>query len=124
VGSANDLGGDAAAGGYYYAKDGRPLDLASWAELLQDREYARIAAQRLDVDGVEVRVSTVWIGLDHSWQPGTRHTYETMVFCEAQDEAQWRWCSEEHARAGHARVVGWLLRECDEPGECRGHVAP
>lgn len=88
----------------YYDRDGQPLELMEWAAKFEQRDYKRVA---LDViQGV--RVSTVWLGLDHSFMCGPPLFFETMVFDDENtgtplDQEQERYSSEEAALAGHAR---------------------
>ncbi len=51
-------------------------------------------------------ISTVFLGIDHSFQPGTPILWETMVFGGALDQEQDR-CSgsREQAEAMHARMI-------------------
>lgn len=48
----------------YYDKEGKPIDLFRFAELFQDLEYRRIGHTELEGG---ISVSTVWLGLDHSF---------------------------------------------------------
>src|SRR6185437_442758 len=51
------------------------------------------------------RVSTIWLGLDHTLGDGSPLIFETMVFDGHWDsELQWRYSTEEQARAGHRRA--------------------
>lgn len=53
-----------------------------------------------------VRVSTVFLGLDHSFLPGaTPVLWETMIFGGPLDEYQWRYTSRDQAVAGHDLAV-------------------
>lgn len=62
----------------HYDKYGQGLPLMKWAELLENENYRRIGLTKLWWGG---RVSTVWLGLDHSYDPeGPPLTFETMVF--------------------------------------------
>lgn len=103
----------------YFDRDGRPLDMQSWAQLQDDMDYKIVAVADIE----DTRVSTVWLGLDHAFVPGTRHTFETMLF-GGRHSRMWRWCSADHAAAGHRQVIAWLLREGPEPIGCWGHLSP
>ena len=49
----------------YYRRDGKPIgDVLTWARLFENAAYKRVAETFLD-DGT--RISTVWMGLDHSF---------------------------------------------------------
>ena len=57
-------------------------------------------------------VSTVWLGMNHSWEPGAPPLiFETMVFPpeSSSDEYFERYATEEEALAGHQKALGWLL---------------
>jgi len=76
-----------------WAKDGRPT-------------WARVAADEVG----DVRVSTVFLGLDHALDGGPPHIFETMVFGGTLDGEQERYSTWEQAEAGHAR---WVKRVTD-----------
>jgi hypothetical protein len=93
----------------------RPCGLMEWARMMEDGTDAR----RVAVDeGEFARVSTVFLGLDHNWNPDINAAplvYETMVFGGPGDGEQARYHSREAALAGHAEMCRrWLGRE---PGE-------
>ncbi len=88
----------------YYDRQGKPLDMMDWAKRL---EIERRVEQTTLPNGRWV--STVWLGLDHSFTPGGPPLiFETMVFpsqgemCDLDCD---RYSTEEEARAGHARMV-------------------
>lgn len=53
----------------------------------------------------EVRVSTVFLGLDHNWGEGPPLIFETMVFGGEFDEWQERYSTWDQAVAGHEEMV-------------------
>lgn len=114
----------------YYDRDGNALTMRAWVQLFESwdadgrENYRRVGSDNLDENGENVWVSTVWVGLDHSFTPDTRHIFETMPFGGEHHEQTWRWCSVEHALAGHIAVVAYLLKEGDEPEQCWGHLRP
>jgi hypothetical protein len=57
----------------------------------------------------EVRVSTVFLGLDHSFATGPHAPilFETMIFGGPLDERMWRYTTMESAKEGHERAVQW-----------------
>lgn len=82
---------------------GRPVeceDLTKWGRWMQtaDRKVA------FDTFG-PTRISTVFLGLDHSWDDGPPVLWETMVFNGPLDGEQDRYTSLEDAKAGHAAMV-------------------
>lgn len=71
-------------------------------------EWARRREGELVVDNTtvgEVTVSTVWLGLDHSFVSGPPVIFETMLFGGAQDGECERYSTEAEAIAGHQRWV-------------------
>lgn len=58
-----------------------------------------------DVVTEKILVSTVFLGLDHSFGDGPPVLWETMVFNGEHDQDQWRYTSQEEAIAGHSHAV-------------------
>jgi hypothetical protein len=101
-----------------FDKAGQPITREEWARLKFDAEsrkvsdYARIGLDEWD----DVRVSTVWLGMDHQFGDGPPLIFETMVFGGPLDDYQWRYVTEAEAIAGHDQVVAKvrdLLRRDD-----------
>jgi hypothetical protein len=68
----------------WYDRTGKPLtDMAEIERLLRDREYKVVAylEEKRD-DETTIRISTVWLGLDHRWGEGPPVIFETMIFIE------------------------------------------
>jgi len=86
----------------YYDREGRPLNTLQWSALFENLDYRRVA-QTVTQSGA--RVSTIWLGLDHSFGTGPPVIFETMVFHDGEDFAQDRYATEAEARAGHDRYV-------------------
>lgn len=93
---------------YVLDDDGRPLpcdDVAAWGEWLEraTRDRSRIVAQDTDEATTgTVRVSTVFLGLDHNWSGhGPPILWETMVFGGPLDGETDRYRSRDAALAGH-----------------------
>lgn len=92
----------------WYARDGSEITMEQWSALLGNLEYQRVA---LTLFGEDIRVSTVWLGLDHSWGRFLTDAepipiiFETMVFGGSMDQEQWRYPTEAAALDGHARMV-------------------
>jgi hypothetical protein len=101
----------------YYDKNGKPIDPMEWSELLKDLKYRRVAETTLP-DGKWV--STVWLGLDHSFMGGEPLIFETMVFNEEKKRrklfGEWkmmmgdeiacqRYFTLEEAKKGHEKLV-------------------
>lgn len=62
--------------GRYFDRRGNELSMREWTMLFQDRDYQIV---RQDHVG-DYFVSTVWLGLDHSFTTDSRQIFETMVF--------------------------------------------
>ena len=97
----------------WYDRAGNSIDAATANDLLGDLKYKRVALTRITSasdPGIEYRVSTVWLGLDHNWGGGEPVLFETMSFGggEDQDQSQWRWTTEDAARVGHAEIVATI----------------
>ena len=95
-----------------YDRQGNPLELLEWGRLLKKEEMRRVRETTLP-NGKWI--STVWIGLDHSFGPGPPLIFETMVFSKLAGEGgldSERYSTEEQAIAGHeAMVEKWINKE-------------
>lgn len=84
-------------------------DAGEWGRFYEDFERRRIGDDEVD----ELRVSTVFLGLDHNWgfADPTPILFETMVFgmdanaSPGAGDACWRYHTRAAAVAGHERVV-------------------
>ena len=96
-------------GAFYFGWEGEPITIAQWVRLFEDERHIG------DDELGDVRVSTVWIGLDHGLGlSGPPLIFETMIFGGELDGHIWRYSSETEARAGHARAVGLVLEMVKE----------
>lgn len=96
----------------YILVNGEPVqepDLLTWGRWLEENHEAKRVGTT-DVDGV--RVSTVFLGMDHNlcFDSDDLENYrpvlwESMVFGGALDEEQWRYDSLEKAKRGHECLV-------------------
>jgi hypothetical protein len=89
----------------YILVDGQPVAspyLLTWAMTMSD-DMRRVALTYV----VGVRVSTVFLGLDHGFDDGPPVLFETMIFGEVGDLDQYqeRYTTLEAAMAGHERAV-------------------
>lgn len=84
---------------YYTLKDRKPVvcTMIQWAEEIGDG--ARIVAR----NGLgKVRVSTVFLGMDHNHSgTGAPILFETMIFGGPLDQEMWRYSTWDEAVAGH-----------------------
>uniref|UniRef100_A0A6M3JQR8 Uncharacterized protein n=1 Tax=viral metagenome TaxID=1070528 RepID=A0A6M3JQR8_9ZZZZ len=79
-------------------------NLKKWAKWYEttDRQVA------MDII-VNISVSTVFLGLDHSFGDGPPLLFETRVFGGALDQEQERYTTWEQAEAGHKEMVKRVL---------------
>lgn len=59
-------------------------------------------------------VSTVFLGLDHSWNNKEVILWETMIFGGEHDQYQERYSSYEDALEGHQKAINFIKQENDE----------
>jgi hypothetical protein len=108
---------------HWYDKQGNEIDLYNANELLMDEEYKFVAQDVFVMAGEPVKVSTVWLGLDHNWGglfpdlPHRPKIFETMIFGGTHHLECWRYTTEQEALAGHREAVTLLQLELDALGE-------
>lgn len=101
----------------YYDRNGNPINMQQWGALLSDPDYQIVKQSR----GVGKLVSTIWLGLDHSFGVGGPPViFETMVFRLNPDGemipheiAADRYCTEEEALRGHEGMCLSYIRPLD-----------
>ena len=89
----------------YYNKKGELIELMEWAKLREDENY-KIVKQETLPNGKWV--STVWLGLDHSFSERKPLIFETMVFSSEKgnsSEKMERYSTLEEAEKGHQEMV-------------------
>lgn len=88
----------------YFDKEGKSIKSMKWCKLFEDMDYKIIKQETLS-NGF--RVSTVWLGIDHSFGSGRPLIFETMVFptetLEEQDTN--RYSTLEEAIKGHEAMT-------------------
>lgn len=88
---------------YTLGPDGKtpvPCDMTTWG--LDLEKNRRVAADDLSED---IRVSTVFLGLDHRHGEGSPLLFETMIFGGPHHDYQERYSTWDEAVEGHARAV-------------------
>ena len=88
----------------HYDREGKPMCcLISWGKKLQDPDYQTVKQTTVG----EWWVSTVWLGMDHSWGDGPPLIFETMIFPsdESCDYYQDRYSTEAEAKKGHKKAI-------------------
>lgn len=97
----------------YYVPDENgnpvPASMLEWAKWFEthDRHIANDT-----IDGVQI--STVFLGLDHSWSGGKPVLWETMIFGGEHNEYQQRYTSREDALKGHEIAKRMVRGECEK----------
>ncbi len=97
----------------HYILQGRkmvPATLEEWGRWLQEPDAKRVGLTHLDGG---VKVSTVFLGIDHGYGHGPAMWFETMIFGGDHDGFQDRYTTYEQAEAGHAAVVRALHNGTD-----------
>lgn len=88
----------------YYSPEGEPIDVDEWARLWED-PAVKIVKKDTVCDGL-YDVSTVYLGMDHSFGYGPPLIFETMIFGSGPlDGEQWRYTTRDEALAGHAAAI-------------------
>ena len=93
----------------YIEVDGKPVkcdDTREWARYFESGDR-QVDATRID----DVRISTVFLGINHNWGVGPPLLYETMVFGGPLDEDMERYHTREEAQRGHDRFVKAVLKD-------------
>lgn len=92
---------------YILDKNGNPQpcsDLMEWATWFEAGNR-RIGNDTILIDDEEVRVSTVFLGIDHSLGGSEPELFETMIFGGKHDQYQERYATREEAIIGHSDAV-------------------
>ncbi len=74
--------------------------------LFEDPQWRRVAEDEIG----EVRISTGFLGIDHSFDDGPPVLFETMIFGGSHDGEQWRYCTKEEALEGHKEAVALAMQ--------------
>jgi hypothetical protein len=93
---------------YYLLKDKEPVPctMEEWADGMTDPNWKRVRSLKIG----KLHVSTIFLGLDHSWGDGPPLVFETMIFAGHMDhEYQTRCSTYNQAVKGHWRAIGYLI---------------
>lgn len=83
-------------------------DLMTWAEWFEKSLLQR----RILLDEIGgVKISTVFLGLNHRWGEGPPILFESMIFGGKYDQDMERYETKEQALAGHARMLERVKNE-------------
>ena len=102
------------SGQYILDEKGNPIeepDILKWGEWFEKIEHRRVAVY---ITPSDVIISTVFLGLDHSFGEGAPVLWETMIFGGPHDQYQDRYTSLAAAIEGHDQAVA-LAKEGERP---------
>ncbi len=85
----------------FYNREGNPIDSKIWGTLFADAEYKILRQNKVRGS----LVSTVWLGVDHSFGQGSPLIFETMIFGGRFDDYQERYSTEQDALVGHQATL-------------------
>lgn len=89
----------------YYDKEGKKISAVVWSELFENERYRVI--QRTETK--DKKISTVWLGLDHSYGINCKPViFETMVFPAC--DICVRYETLEAAIKGHENIVNEIIK--------------
>ena len=89
-----------------------PCDLMTWARSCENK---RPLKRETVAEGVDV--STVFLGIDHSFGSGPPLLWETMIFGGEHDGYQDRYSTYDEAMAGHAKAIALATGNQDANAE-------
>ena len=89
---------------HYILRDGESVavPLLEWAQWCENAENRRVSETMVG----DVRVSTVFLGVNHNFGSGRALLFETMIFGGTHDYYKERYTTLEEAQLGHERAVG------------------
>ena len=93
-------------------KNPRPATLDEWVAMLKNDAARRVGNNLVKVGDAEVRVSTIFLGLDHQWADGGPPLlFETMVFGGKHDQYQTRCSTWDEAVEQHQVALDLITEE-------------
>lgn len=93
---------------YIMDVDGKPQNSSAeeWSEWNKNYQNKQVAETFVEQsNGDKIRVSTVFLGLDHAFDEDTPILFETLVFEGPMDEEMFRYSTIEEAQEGHKKMV-------------------
>jgi hypothetical protein len=94
---------------WYKINDDKTVEALPPGQLPEEKDY-NSAHRRVGDDTIDVqRISTVFLALDHNWDPGGEPLlFETMIFEGPYHGDMWRYSTYDEAKEGHDRIVNCL----------------
>jgi hypothetical protein len=97
---------------FYILLDRTPVavDMMTWARAFQRRHDKTVAGKPdpwsvANTEIGNIRISTVFLGLDHNFRGGEPILFETMIFGGPLNDEQWRYRTYAEAERGHQDAV-------------------
>jgi len=94
----------------FYDREGKVITFEEWGNKFKESNYQRVLLSEFENDA---RISTVWLGMDHSFGHGRLLIFETMVFADndSEDMDMDRYSTLEEAKKGHQLMLDkWLKK--------------
>jgi hypothetical protein len=95
----------------YYDRQDNPITADEFGRLHDDCDYRVIEKTPMVLGDSPFEVSTVWLGIDHSFGRGAPVIFESLVLGGPHDGDCDRYTTEDAAREGHMRIVQALVAE-------------
>lgn len=88
-------------------------DIVEWAKWTEQsyRDGSRIVMQTTLPN--KIRISTVFLGLDHAFGSGLPLLFESMIFGGKNDEVMQRYSTWDEAQEGHDNAVNYYLKKIE-----------
>ena len=80
-------------------------NLMEWAQWFETADRRVLKTILKGPDNIDIKVSTVFLGLNHNLGEGEPILFETMVFGGAHDQEEERYSTWDEAEEGHKRWV-------------------
>lgn len=95
----------------YYTLDENknPVAVDMWTYAAAHKSVTHVGDDTVEVDGEKVRVSTVFLGLNHAWNDEEPVLFETMIFGGEHDQFQERYHTWTEAENGHKKALAMLF---------------
>ena len=86
----------------YFDRESNMISLEQYCGLSQDSKYVSVAYS--EDTNKKIRISTVWLGLNHNLKDESPEIFETFVFCHDKVINTKRYANENEALEGHKQL--------------------
>lgn len=97
----------------FYDRQGQSINFNQFIRHFQDPNYQTL---KQEIVG-PYKVSTIWLGINHSFGEGPPTIFETMVFEDGEGMCELRYETEAAANSGHDFIVSALKEMIQNAGE-------